>query len=276
MAISAFKLVKVVEEKYAHHFEHMKTLIYRTDCKLGDITVWQHTCNVMSLLQELCIFHKYNFDTIADRLNRKVLLLSTLLLEIRRGTDEQVGSDFLDRPIYSDDMIRAKNFLAEYGDINPEEEKLILWILDSYVEFSKIGISSTDDYIEWCGRQAAKSNKEGGPFSNEIALARAVEYLFIIKAANVACKYPEGEDSLKLNVYARIDVSICFDVSLHVFWNIPPVHIDEICDRFKSEDKDLEYEVNTHILNLCQKGLLKSFKTKDVKDAIEKYLASKN
>ena len=225
--------------------------------KNGKLDKWEFTKKVMYMVNK--IRSNMHFRKLLDLPNNWILEGVSLLTIIAES------GDIWDFESYKNNVKieeAAKYFFSLNKEYTPEEEKLIVWIAKEYRPFKFLSWSRIkEDYIY----DAAKS----GAFNSRKELNEALKYLCAFCAAfEVAQEYENIEWEQRYYPLLRYG-----EYALSLFFKLPPISVNDLYYRHKSEDKELDDKINKHILTLCQNKELKNDSDK-IQEEIERFKSS--
>lgn len=222
--------------------------------KTGKLDTWEFTKRVMYMTNK--IRSNMHFRKLLDLPGNWILEAVSLLTIV---AESGVIWDF--EGYKNSDKIEeaSKYFFSLYKEYTAEEEKLILWIAKEYRVFKFLSWSRIkEDYIY----DAAKS----GAFSSQKELNEALKYLCAFCAAfETAREYEDIEWEQRYSPLLRYG-----EYALSLFFKLPPVSVNDLYYRHKSDDKKLDDKINNHILTLCQNKELKNDSNK-IQEEIERF-----
>ena len=260
MKISATNLIEFTETKFPNHFAHMVGQKQNPAHHHND--VWGHTVDVINVVQDMIDCE----DLGSAKVDPKVVLFAALLHDIGKGKPECTGEKDGQPTFYGhakEGVKYAKQFLAEYAEFTPEEEKLILWLVEEHMNIHQL--SGEKSYRKWLVKQA-----KSGLFEEELELTRALKYLVILGAADAASKYTIDSPNYKVHKYEVIGEY--HQKYIDMYRMHIPICIEDLHYIYTDRDVEFEDKINNFIINLCHEGQIKN-RVEEIKEAVEKRLA---
>lgn len=253
------EVIKLAEE-YNTHFAHLKDIPNKIH---GDAL--EHTKYVVQMAYRVKHNHQYYecFRNDCNNRGERIILFAALLHNIGAGRYDPKNISLLYSLTYNKSSVNveyAKKFLKEYGQFTPEEEKLILWMVEESWHHTNLC------YI--CPKEWIYEQIESNIFDNRRDLRKGILYLSVLCAA-IECADHKNDEYMGYEIYhIALQYRDGYDSG---YWRCPPMAISDLYYTYDSGNEDIDCRVNNHILDLYRKGQISS--TDDTRELAEEYAA---